>query len=234
MSITSTTTDLMRIYPGDLLENPANRVPITLCLDVSGSMSGEPIAELNKGVELFFDALRIDPVANASAEVAIVAFADRAEVMLDFQSLDRVAAPPVLQTGSHVGCLTNLGAGAQLAMSILESRKQQYKIAGVDYFQPFMILMTDGQPTTEEHLTVAARACELEGRRKLTVIPIGIGGAADMKVLAMFSQKRPPLRLKGLRFEEFFLWLSKSVVRLSQSQPGERVRLDPTSGWGSI
>ena len=89
MSITSTTTDLMRIHPGDLLENPANRVPITLCLDVSGSMSGEPIAELNKGVELFFDALRSDPVANASAEVAIVAFADRAEVMLDFQWSDR-------------------------------------------------------------------------------------------------------------------------------------------------
>ena len=234
MSITSTTKDLMRIYPGDLLENPANRVPITLCLDVSGSMSGEPIAELNKGVELFFDALRSDPVANASAEVAIVAFADRAEVMLDFQSLDRVTSPPVLQTGSHVGCLTNLGAGAQLAMTSLESRKQQYKIAGVDYFQPFMILMTDGQPTTEEHLTVAARACEWEEHRKLTVIPIGIGGAADMKVLAMFSKKRSPLRLKGLRFEEFFLWLSKSVVRVSQSRPGEQVQLDPVSGWGSI
>ena len=224
----------MRIYPSDLLENPANRVPVTLCLDVSGSMSGEPIAELNRGVDLFFKALRSDPVANASAEVAIVAFADRAEVMLDFQSLDRVSAPPLLQTGSHVGCSTNLGAGARLAMSILGARKQQYKIAGVDYFQPFMILMTDGQPTTEEHLSAATQACELETHRDLTVIPIGIGNAADMKVLAMFSRKRPPLRLKGLQFAEFFQWLSKSVVRVSESRPGEHVPLDPVSGWGSI
>lgn len=224
----------MRIYPSDLLENPAHRVPVTLCLDVSGSMSGEPLAELNKGVGLFFDALRSDPVANASAEVAIVAFADRADVLLDFQSLDRVTAPPVLSTESHLGMLTNLGAGARLAMSILESRKQQYKTAGVDYFQPFMVLMTDGQPTTEEHLSIAPQACELEASRKLTVIPIGIGNAADMKVLAMFSKKRPPLRLKGLQFVEFFQWLSKSVVRVSESQPGDHVQLDPVSGWGSI
>ena len=119
-------------------------------------------------------------------------------------------------------------------MTILEARKQQYKIAGVDYFQPFMILMTDGQPTTEEHLSVATQACELEAGRKLTVIPIGIGSAADMKVLAMFSKKRPPLRLKGLQFAEFFQWLSKSVVRVSESQPGDQVQLDPVSGWGSI
>ena len=230
----STTTDLMRIHSSDLLENPAHRVPVTLCLDVSGSMSGDPIAELNKGVGLFFDALRSDPVANASAEVAVVAFADRAEVMLDFQSLDRVPSPPVLSTGSQVGFLTNLGAGARLAMSILESRKKQYKIAGVDYFQPFMILMTDGQPTSKEHISVAPQPCELEARRNLTVIPIGIGSAADMKVLAMFSKKRPPLRLKGLQFAEFFQWLSKSVVRVSESQPGEQVQLDPVSGWGRI
>ena len=73
MLTTSNSTNRMRIYPSDLLENPAHRVPVTLCLDVSGSMSGEPLAELNKGVGLFFDALRSDPVANASAEVAIVA-----------------------------------------------------------------------------------------------------------------------------------------------------------------
>ena len=85
-----------------------------------------------------------------------------------------------------------------------------------------------------EHLSVAIQACELEARRNLTVIPIGIGGAADMKVLEMFSRKRPPLRLKGLQFTEFFQWLSKSVVRVSESQPGERVQLDPFSGWGNI
>lgn len=33
----------------DLVNNPATRVPVCLCLDVSGSMHGKPIEELNEG-----------------------------------------------------------------------------------------------------------------------------------------------------------------------------------------
>ena len=34
----------------DLVNNPTPRVPVCLCLDVSGSMSGSAIDELNQGV----------------------------------------------------------------------------------------------------------------------------------------------------------------------------------------
>ena len=64
--------DLMIIRTEDLLLNPTNRVPIALCLDASGSMSGQNIQELNEGVRLFFEALQADPIARASAEVAII------------------------------------------------------------------------------------------------------------------------------------------------------------------
>lgn len=109
-------------------------------------------------------------------------------------------------------------------------------MAGVDYFQPWLVLMTDGQPTTTEHIQAAARSCNLEEQHKLVVFPIGIGAAADMSVLAMFSRKRCPLRLKGLNFREFFEWLSKSVVRVSQSRPGEKVSLDSEGmkGWTDL
>ena len=39
------------LHTEDLIENPTPRVPITLCLDTSSSMSGEPINELMEGVE---------------------------------------------------------------------------------------------------------------------------------------------------------------------------------------
>lgn len=42
----------------DLVDNPTPRVPVCLCLDVSGSMDGAPIDELNSGIELFFDAIK--------------------------------------------------------------------------------------------------------------------------------------------------------------------------------
>ena len=57
-----------------------------------------------------------------------------------------------------------------------------------------------------------------------------------MSTLAMFSKKRPPLRLQGLNFKQFFEWLSKSVVRVSQSRPGEKVNLDleGIKGWAEL
>ncbi|MDW8244748.1 MAG: VWA domain-containing protein [Thermogemmata sp.] len=225
--------DLMIVRTEDLLLNPTNRVPIALCLDASGSMSGQPMQELNDGVRLFFDALHADPIAKASAEVAIITFSDEAETVLDFQSLSRVAAPPeILCTGGS----TNLGGGVSLALNLLETRKQEYQRAGVDYFQPWLVLMTDGQPTTSEHLQAAPRVCNMEAQGKLVVFPIGIGPNADMTTLAMFSKKRSPLRLSGLNFRQFFEWLSKSVVRVSQSRPGEKVSLDleGIKGWAEL
>ena len=57
-----------------------------------------------------------------------------------------------------------------------------------------------------------------------------------MNTLARFSPLRAPLKLKGLRFKEFFAWLSQSVSRVSQSALGESVMLDTAGiqGWGEL
>ena len=95
--------------------------------------------------------------------------------------------------------------------------------------------MTDGKPNgKEDELTRAInRTVELVNEKKLTVFPIGIGTEADMNVLAKFSPKRLPLRLQGLKFREFFQWLSMSVSKTSQSIPGESIKLDLNGigGW---
>lgn len=226
-------TDTMMIRTEDLLSNPTNRVPIVLCLDTSGSMDGVPMQELNEGVRLFFEALKSDAVANASAEVAVVCFSDDAESIADFQGLGRVSTPP------HIPCSggsTNLGAGVNLALDHLDARKREYQQAGVDYFQPWLVLMTDGQPTSDEHVRAGPRTRRLEEQGKIVVFPIGIGAHADMNTLAMFSTRNQPLRLRGLNFPAFFRWLSQSVVRVSQSRPGEKIALDTQGikGWAEL
>jgi len=222
----------MQLGKGDLLLNPTSRVPVAFCLDVSGSMFGDPINELNEGIRLFFDALHSDAAAKASVEVAIVTFSNWPEVKLDFQSLDRIESPPILTVGGS----TDLGGGVKTALDRLEARKNDYKQSGVDYFQPWLVLMTDGQPTTDNHRLASTRTLELEAQGKLVVFPIGIGSSADMKVLSMFSKKRQPLRLQGLNFAKFFDWLGPSVTRVSHSRPGENVQLDVEGikGWAQI
>ena len=214
----------------ELVENPTPRVPICLVLDVSGSMSGQPIEELQEGVRMFFDAIREDDVAQYAAEIAIVTFGGVARKALDFFAINRQEVPVMYSDGG-----TPMGEALDLSLDLLEVRKTEYRNAGVDYYQPWMVLMTDGAPTDSID-SAARRISELVKTKKLTVFPIAIGDAANTSELARLSPNRPPLRLKGLNFREFFLWLSRSVSRVSQSTPGESVTLD-TDGikaWGQV
>lgn len=214
----------------DLVTNPTPRVPICLVLDTSSSMEGAPINELNDGVKTFFDAILSDEIARSSAEISIVIFGNTASQILDFSSIEKQTIPNLNANGS-----TPMGAAVNLALDLLERRKKEYSSAGVDYYQPWIVLMTDGQPTDDINSSVQ-RTCGLIEKRKLTIFPIGIGKDADLSVLARFSPKRPPLRLKGLNFKEFFEWLSKSVSKVSQSTPGEKVNLDldGIKGWAEL
>ena len=214
----------------DLVENPTARVPICLVLDVSGSMDGEPIRELNDGVRLFFDAIRADDVAQYAAEICIVTFGDAVTKKLDFMSVDRQVVPTLYASGA-----TPMGEGVTHALDLLEARKGDYKRAGVDYYQPWMVVMTDGAPT-DDISAAAARIRSLVAEKKLTVFPIAIGEGANLDTLAKLSPTRPPLRLQGLNFREFFTWLSRSVSRVSQSTPGESVELDVAGiqAWGKV
>lgn len=217
----------------DLVENPTARVPVCLCLDTSGSMDGDPINELNSGVCHFYEEIKADETAMYSAEISIVAFGGNgAECIKDFATLDVNESAPVLDCDGG----TPMGEAVNMALDMLEVRKQQYKDAGVDYYQPWLVLMTDGMPNGDESELSRAiqRTDEMVQDKKLVVFPIGIGDEADMDTLLQFSPKRKPVRLQGLKFKEFFAWLSRSVAKTSQSIPGESVPLDPIAGWAEV
>lgn len=205
----------------DLIENPTPRVPIVLCLDTSGSMWGAPIQELSDGVNLFYQSVFDDEIARYSAEICIVTFGkDGIQIAADFGPVEK---QPDLSFSA--GGVTPMGRAVSDALDILEDRKQKYKDRGVDYHQPWLVLMTDGEPTDKIGKSVK-RVGKLVDRNRLTVFPIGIGTEADMGVLAKFSPKRPPLRLQGLEFRKFFEWLSASVQRVSASTPGQTTKVD--------
>ena len=214
----------------ELVENPTPRVPICLVLDVSGSMYGEPLAELQSGIKMFFDAILNDDVARYSAEISIVTFGGVARKALDFYSIERQEIPVLKADGG-----TPTGEAINLALDLLEARKTEYRNAAVDYYQPWLVVMTDGG-ATDSTSTAETRIGQLITEKKLTIFPIAIGGSADMAQLQRLSPGRRPLRLQGLNFKEFFLWLSRSVSKVSQSTPGNEVKLDVEGikDWGSV
>ena len=215
------------IRPDDLIDNPTPRLPIAFCLDGSGSMDGEPIEELNRGLELFYEAVKADPTAKHSAETAIVLFAEHASVEQDFGPILNAPAPFVKIPHDCGG--TMLGEGTNLALDLLDQRKEDYRSKGIEYYQPWLVIITDGYPHDSPYPDLVARIAGLTSKRKLSVFVIGVGTDADLDALVELSPKRPPIRLKGLNFEGVFEFLSQRVSRVSGSQPGEEVELD-TSG----
>lgn len=222
-----------------LIENPTARVPICLVLDASPSMGqahrGDretPIEALNVGVQAFYEAISKDEMALYAADIAIITFSDVARIDADFGSVER-GAPTV---SIHRGGGTSIGGAVDLALDILERRKTQYKETGVDYYQPWLVLMTDGAPTDRTHHMAGSKASDMVRQKKLTIFPIGVGSQADIQTLGLFSPTRPPLMLQGLRFTEFFEWLSRSVAATSRSTPGEAVKLDVEGikGWAEL
>lgn len=228
-------TNELILHAGDLIDNPTPRVPVILCLDTSTSMSGDPILELSEGVKRFYESVFDDEIARYSAEIGIVTFGfGGVQQPIDFGPVER---EPALEI--QAGGWTPMGEAVCKALDILEARKREYQDAGVDYFQPWLVLMTDSMPNDEniDYIHEAIRRIgELVQQKKLSVFPIGIGSEADMDTLRRFSPERSPLRLRGLKFKEFFEWLSASVQRVSASTPGQDTPLDLEGirDWGAI
>ena len=170
-----------------------------------------------------------------SAEICVITFGGTSPILVeDFASIERQPNVPQFYADGE----TPMGEAVNMALDCLEKRKQEYKDKGVDYFQPWLVLMTDGEPNgSQAELDRAIlRTKELANTKKLTIFPIGIGDEADMGILSEFSPKRSPLKLKGTNFRAFFQWLSQSVSRTSQSMPGENISLDldGIKGWAEL
>ena len=210
----------------DLQTNTATRVPVVLCLDVSGSMYN-CIGDLNRGVAAFYEAVRNDEVARDSCEIAIVTFASYVNVAEDFELVAHKQDPSFSANGG-----TDMTGGVAKALELLEARKQQYKDNGVEYYQPWLVIMSDGEPNDMASVKeLQQRTRQMEDDKKLTVFGVFIGNDSGKETLAGFS-KRGAMSLKGNNFKDFFEWLGRSVSIVGQSQKGENVTLDKdVSGW---
>jgi len=212
-----------RFEETEFADNPEPRCAVVLALDVSGSMAGQPIAELNAGLKELAQALKADKLASLRVELAMVTFGGSLTI-IDFVPAYAFQPPNLIANGS-----TPMGAAVQKGLALLHERKDTYKRNGLDYFRPWLFLITDGVPT-DVWETAADRARDEEERKGVSVYAIGVQDA-DLQTLARFSAVRPPLMLQGLAFRDLFVWLSKSLSAVAQSQPGQQIALPPV-GWG--
>lgn len=218
------------LAPLEFVDNPEPRCPVVLLLDTSRSMAGAPIAALNAGVHALIQDLRNDPMAALRVDMAIVTFGGAPRVVQPFANVEDLALPELTAGGQ-----TPMGAAMAIAAEAVARRKALYRDYGIPYYQPWVVLISDGTPTdgtlwrdSSAHL----RAEDAAGR--LSFFLIAVDGADLPLLTRMAPPDRPPYALDSLKFQELFRWLSASLRRVSSGRlqaDGAPPPLPPTSSW---
>ena len=210
----------------EFADNANERTPCVLVLDCSGSMRGEPIKQLNIGLKALEQELKDDIDASSRVQLLIIkAFGkDEAVISSDWIDAMNFEAPEM-----EAGGLTPLGKAMELALKKIEEQKCLYDSCGITSKRPWIFLISDGEPTDYDWDMVAKKCRLAQQNKKVVIHAVGTQGA-NLEKLAMFSTNTPK-RLSGLRFTEFFLWLSRSVSCVSRAAPNSLDLLDDTGDW---
>ena len=210
----------------ELMNNQEQRLPCVLVLDTSASMHGDPIDELSAGLDIFAEELKSDDDASQKVQVLIVKCGGNAEILSDWIDAESFEPPSLSASGG-----TPLGEAVSLAADALESRKQEYRQAGVSYLKPWLFIISDGVPT-DSWKPAASDLVELERQGKFTTFPIAVEGA-DIEIMNSFAL-RDAQKLDGVEFKKLFQWISASVrVGSQRADDTETISLPPVD-WSTV
>ena len=219
--------DSVGVYDqAEFADNPEARCSIVLILDVSGSMRGQKIETVNRALGKFRDIIREDPVTSLRADVAVIEFDHEARVVQDFTNgMD--FEPPVLTVKGG----TNYSKAVNQALDITEARKQSYRDGGIAYYRSLAYFLTDGYPEHDDDAALAqaaGRLADAEQSSSIAFFAFGISSPdipADMSALNRLAP-RTAIELTSMeQLDGSIQWLSRSVAAVSQSQPGDNIRL---------
>ena len=230
----------------EFVDNNAKRIPVCIVVDCSGSMkeydntSKSRINRVNDGIDLFYDGVRKNPRTKRAVDVLIIQVGNNANVISEFTNTD--ISPPKLQ---YLAEKNNLTEGIELALEKLDERKQIYKSANIDYYQPWLLVMSDGG-VNREFSKFDFRKAQDEVRKreadgKLSVFPIYVQGKPvwniheqkynpikpetydqRLELMASFSNNKDRLINidldDGRSFEDLFQFLHKSASSVANNK----------------
>lgn len=190
-----------------------------LLLDTSGSMSGDPIANLNEAINVFKSEVLKDEKTRNIVDIAIVEFNDETNIVQEFVPIEQLNPVEL-----HAGGTTEMGDAILTAINMVDARSKFYYQTGTVPYKPWIVMISDGGPTDD--ITEAVKKIkDHEESGKVKVFALGVEGY-DPQTLHRLAGKKV-MRLQGYSFEKFFDWLNKSMRNMSKVAPGETPKAEP-------
>ena len=201
-------------------------MPIIFLLDISGSMEGDKIKALIKGVNSYIADVGSHPYAGRVCEICIITFNHGTEIYRNW-----AAAESIEPISVEAGGGTQMTQALRLAVKTLDEKMTMYNSAGITINKPKIILVTDGKANddiTEVASEIKARSEEF----KLWVLAVP---GYNKKTAAMLTEGRRIFEMAEDSditefFEESFLFFSILSIRGSTSAPGTNYTVDSNIG----
>ncbi|MNK81506.1 von Willebrand factor type A domain protein [compost metagenome] len=187
------------------------RLPIYFLIDISESMVGEPIQQVEEGLATIIQALKTDPHALETVYVSIIVFAGQPKTLVPLQEIVSFY-PPKFPIGSG----TSLSKGLGHLMYELRNNivKTTYEVKGD--WKPIVFLFTDGVPTDDTQ--AAINEWKNNWQRMANLIAVSFGSETDTKLLGELTENVLHFKNTNVQsYKEFFKWVTDSIKTSSIS-----------------
>jgi len=198
-----------------------SHMALIFVLDVSLSMQGQAIRQLNEGLNRFKAEVCQDRQTRDILDVAVIAFNDNFSVVQDFVPVEYMDVVQLEADG-----MTQFTAPIREALKMADERSRFYRRSGTEPYKPWILLVTDGEPL--DNIQAVAREVRLmQDEEKVRLIALGVG---DFNPKPLKEITDVVFRMEGTDFSAFFNWVGKSMRSVSITAPGEKPPLPPLEG----
>lgn len=187
------------------------RLPIYFLLDVSESMAGDPIEQVQEGIATIIKELKTDPHALETVWISIIGFAGKSKTITPLQDVITFYPPKI-----PIGSGTSLSKGLQELMNAIDKDvvKTTYEKKGD--WKPIIFLFTDGIPTDDSEAAIDRWNKYYRSKSNLVIISIGentnfnlLGKLTDQVLLFNNNDSHS--------YKEFFKWVTSSIKTTSEN-----------------
>jgi len=193
----------------DPMSESTRRLPVYLVLDVSGSMSGDPIEAVKMGLKALLSDLQDNPQALETVWLSVITFGSSARQVVPLTEIGAFSEPPLTIEGS-----TNLADALKVLKAAITKEVRKNTATQKGDWKPLIFLMTDGAPDPGWE----AAADDIKKLKPGNLIACAVGPAADTTVLKRITEI--VLKMSDCSpgtLGAFMKWMTDSVTRTSVS-----------------
>ncbi len=187
------------------------RLPVYFLIDVSESMIGEPIQQVEEGLATIIKELKRDPYALETVYISIIIFAGKAKTIVPLTDIISFYPPRM-----PIGGGTSLGAALVHLTHELDANIVKTTLERKGDWKPLVFLFTDGSPT--DSYQNGLNVWSSTWRHKSSPVAVSFGKDADLSILNKFSDEVLVFNNSDAQaYTQFFKWITASIQASSQS-----------------